>query len=137
MRVHIRGKTWTLVEVTFRSNTYGECDSPTKSGKQIRIKKGLKDHALLDTTIHEVTHAALWDLGEGPVDSLAGIIALTLWENGLRQELDRRPNMPKLEHDIVGVMWTRGEVAVLDEEVRRATANAISRVLTRLGWAYP
>ena len=142
MRVKIRDKVWTLVRVKSipdegGDKVYGDCDAPWTKNKKIRVLKELSDQKLLDTLVHETTHAALWDLGEGPVKSLANAVAHELWNDGLRP--DQRPskkNFDKVEHEIISVIWSRGEVAVFDEDVRREVAHAIARLLNRLGWGF-
>lgn len=115
----------------------GECDAPWIKNKQIRIRRGLTKQRLLDAFVHEVTHASLWDLGEGPVASLANAVSLELWASGLRpgQETSKT-TQDRLEQATISVIWTRGEVAVIDEGVRREVAQAIARMLNRLGWAF-
>ena len=129
---------WRLVlTTTLPKDVDGECDAPWVKNKKIKIRKSLKDQPLLDAYVHEVTHAAFWDLGEGPVASLANVVALELWEEGFRP--DRKTNKvtrAKLEHYIIGTIWTRGEVAVIDEDVRREIAESMARFLNRLGWAF-
>ncbi len=138
MRVLVRGKVWELVHTReLPKDVDGECDEPKRKKKQIRIRKGLEGQRLLDVYIHEVTHAALWDLGEGPVASLGNAVAHELWNDGLRpgNKASKR-NHDKLEHEIVSIIWSRGEVAVFDESVRREMASTIARLLNRLGWAF-
>jgi len=134
----VRGKVWRLVyTTTLQKDVDGECDSPTTKNKQIRIRKDISEQRLLDVYVHEVSHAALWDLGEGPVASLANAVAHELWNDGLR--LGHEPskkNLHKLEHEIVSIIWSRGEVAVFDEDVRREVANAMARLLNRLGYGF-
>lgn len=138
MKVTIRGKVWTLVETSkIPSDIDGDCDAPTTKNKLIRIRPSLAGQRLLDVLCHEFSHAALWDLGEGPIESLANAIAHQLWDQGVRP--DQKPSkrkMERLEQAIVGIIWTRGEVAVFDEVVRREVAHSIARILSRLGWAH-
>jgi hypothetical protein len=49
----------------------GLCDSPDTKHKRIYIKDGLSLPMLIDTIIHEVTHAAVWELSEDFVDAFA------------------------------------------------------------------
>ena len=92
---------------------------------------------LLDAYVHEVSHAALWDLGEGPIASLANAVAHELWNKGLRPDRKTTKNTrDKLEHEIISIIWSRGEVAVFDEEVRREVAHAMAQLLNRLTWAF-
>lgn len=138
MRVLARGKVWRLVYTSkLPKDVDGECDAPWIKKKQIRIRKDMSDQRLLDAYVHEVTHASLWDLGEGPVASLANAVAHELWNDGLRPEhKPSKKNLDKLEHEIVSIIWSRGEVAVFDEDVRREVAHTIARLLNRLGWAF-
>jgi len=138
MRVPVRGKVWRLVYTNgLGKGVDGDCDAPWTKKKQIRIRRGLSEQSLLDVYVHEVSHAALWDLGEGPVASLANAVAHELWNGGLRPgHKTSKKNLDKLEHEIVSVIWSRGEVAVFDEDVRRAVAHAMAGLLNRLGWAF-
>lgn len=138
MRVLARGKVWHLVHTSkLPKDVDGECDAPWSKKKQIRIRKEMTEQRLLDAYVHEVTHASLWDLGEGPVASLANAVAHELWNDGLRPgSKPSKKNLEKLEHEIVSIIWSRGEVAVFDESVRREVAHTIARLLNRLGWAF-
>lgn len=138
MRVTARGKVWRLVYTTkLPKDVDGECDAPWVKKKQIRIRKDMTAQRLLDAYVHEVTHASLWDLGEGPVASLANAVAHELWNNDVRPGFKpSKTNLDKLEHEIVSIIWSRGEVAVFDESVRREVAHTIARLLNRLGWAF-
>lgn len=138
MKVSIRGKVWRLEECSkLSSDVDGDCDSPTTPNKLIRIRASIAGQRLLDVLCHEVSHAALWDLGEGPIESLANSIAHELWEQGVRpdQKTTKRTT-ERLEQTIAGIIWTRGEVAVLDEVVRREVAHSLAHVLGRLKWSH-
>jgi hypothetical protein len=138
MKVSIRGKIWTLQECNkLPADIDGDCDSPITKNKLIRIRSSISGQRLLDVLCHEVSHAALWDLGEGPIESLANAIAHQLWDQNVRpdQKTSKRTE-EKLEQAIIGIIWTRGEIAMFDEVVRREVANAIGRLLRRLGWAH-
>lgn len=138
MRVRVRSRVWQLVFTKdLPTDVDGECDAPWLKHKRIKIRRDLKGQPLLDVLIHELTHACLWDLGEGPVVSLANAISHGLWQKGLRSE--QRVNKTtriKLEQEIVGILWTRGEMAVFDEEVKRDVSITLSRTLSRLNWAF-
>ena len=138
MRLAIRGKVWTLVfTTTLPKDVDGECDAPWIKKKKIKIRKELVKQPLLDALVHECSHAALWDLGEGPIASLANAVAHELWNDGLRPaHKASKKNLDKLEHEIVSIIWARGEVAMFDEDVRREVANCQARMLNRLGWAF-
>jgi hypothetical protein len=138
MRVLVRGKVWSLVYTNdLPKDVDGECDAPTLKKKQIRIRKNIGEQRLLDVYVHELSHAALWDLGEGPVASMANAVAHELWNDGLRPgHKPSKKNLDKLEHEIVSIIWSRGELAVFDEDVRREVAHTMARLLNRLGWAF-
>ena len=141
MRVLIRGKVWRLVYVkeipSADGIVDGECDAPWIKKKKIKIRKDLEGQPLLDAYVHECSHAALWDLGEGPVASLANAVAHELWNDGLRpRDKTTKKNLDKLEHEIISVIWSRGEVAMFDETVRGEVAHSMARMLNRLGWAF-
>ena len=141
MRLLIRGKVWKLVFLkkipSDDGEVDGECDAPWIKGKKIKIVKDLSDQRLLDALVHECSHAALWDLGEGPVATMANAVAHELWNAGVRPgHTPSKRRLDKLEHEIISIIWSRGEVAVFDEEVRREVANCQARMLNRLGWAF-
>ena len=65
------------------------CDPPNEPGKRIRIRQGLKGERELDTLIHELMHAAHWDLDEQAVNDTAEDIARVLWRLGYRRTFDK------------------------------------------------
>ena len=83
MFVTIRGKRWKLVMGDPGRGTYGICDSPEVKGKKITIKKNLKGEKLFDTLIHEMLHAACWDMDEYAVAQTAADIARVFKRLGL------------------------------------------------------
>lgn len=138
MKVSIRGKVWRVEESSkLPPGIDGDCDSPATKNKLIRIRASISGQRLLDVLCHEVAHAALWDLGEGPIESLANAIAHELWDQDVRpgQKTTKRTE-ERLEQATIGIIWTRGEIAMFDEVVRREVAAAIARLLRRLGWAH-
>ena len=60
-------------------------------------------------------------------------IAVVAHESPVRST---KKNLDKLEHEIISIIWARGEVANFDEEVRREVAHSQARMLNRLGWAF-
>ena len=137
MKLLIRGKVWQLVYTTLPKDVDGECDAPWTKKKKIKIRKELSNQRLLDVLVHECAHAALWDLGEGPIATMANAVAHELWNDGARPGYkSSKKNLEKLEHEIVSIIWSRGEVANFDEEVRREVAHAMGKMLNRLGWAF-
>lgn len=138
MRILVRGKVWRLVYTdSLPEDVDGECDAPFVKKKKIKIRKGMEGQRLLDALVHECAHAALWDLGEGPVASLANAVAHELWNKGLRLAgKATKRNLEKLEHEIISIIWSRGEVAVFDEDVRREVAHSMARLLNRIGYIF-
>ena len=65
-----------------RLNNLGDCDAPGVPGKQIRIRQSLRGRLKLDTIIHELLHAALWEVREEWVDRTATDIARILTDLG-------------------------------------------------------
>lgn len=86
MKVRIRGKMWDLSFVRTPNDVDGLCDAPTTPGKRIRISHALKGEAQLDTTVHELLHAAHWDIDEPAIEQTAADIARVLWRLGYRRE---------------------------------------------------
>lgn len=67
-------------------NPMGECDPPDMRGKQIRVRKTLRGERLLEVLLHEMLHAAYWDMDETAIDITARDIARALWRAGYRRE---------------------------------------------------
>ena len=90
MIVTINGRRWALRWWPFgRGATDGECDSPGKARKEIRIRNSLnrpdRQKRLMEVAIHESLHALHWGLDEGIVESGAEDIAALLWKLGYRR----------------------------------------------------
>ncbi len=83
MLVTMLGKRWRIRFVSMKD--YGECDPPSKTGKEIRIRKGLKGEILLDTILHELAHAADQSKDEEWVNEMASDMARALWRLGYRR----------------------------------------------------
>jgi len=90
MKVKVRGKFWNLVFTAkgLPENTRGLCDPPTAKNKTIRIEPGQTPLLELDTIIHELIHAGLWDLDEEAVEELATDITVILDRLGYRRISD-------------------------------------------------
>jgi len=91
-RCVVGGKHWNYVEKPIYEKTAeghvicGRCDPPDKPNKTITINSRLRGEELLDTIIHEVLHAASWDvLDEGFVEQTATDLARILWKLGYRK----------------------------------------------------
>jgi hypothetical protein len=85
VRVSVLGKRWNLRFVPNLSKS-GDCDGPSKEGKEIRIWQGVKGKDKLDTLIHELLHAAGWHIDEAFVAQFASDAAQVLWRLGYREE---------------------------------------------------
>ena len=61
-------------------NARGSCDPPTKPNKEIKILSSLKGQEKLEVMLHEILHAALWDLDEQAIEETAADAARALWK---------------------------------------------------------
>lgn len=87
MKVTIRNKAWDFRFVKrLPPDTLGHCDHPQRQAKQIRVLEKLKGKDRLDCVIHELLHAACWDLAEETVDQTATDVAAVLWKLGYRRD---------------------------------------------------
>ena len=83
MRVVIRGWKWIIRSSRRRlKNMWGWCDSDKRT---IVLCRTLKGRRHLDTVIHELLHAAFYDLDEEAVRESATDIANVLWRMGYRR----------------------------------------------------
>lgn len=85
MNIKVRGRRWRLLFVpraTIPDDTLGYRDSPSKKNKRIVIVREQAELDLLDTTIHELLHAAYPDLSEEAVEDGATDIARVLHNLG-------------------------------------------------------
>lgn len=78
----IRGQRWRLRFVANLGDAEGLC---RKDERIIRIALGYPDERTMDSIIHEVLHAALWDLDEEAVEETANAISFALWRVGYRR----------------------------------------------------
>jgi hypothetical protein len=76
--VTVNGKRWQLVFEPLKKE-YGRCDSPSTPGKKITISPEVKrdDQLYLETILHEILHAAVWNLDEEFVTEYAKVAART------------------------------------------------------------
>ena len=84
MRIQILGRRWELRYARLTNNR-GECEDPTKTGKQIRISTDLPPQEELEVLIHEMLHAAGWHLDEQYVEQFADEVSAVLWRLGYRR----------------------------------------------------
>lgn len=85
MKLKMRGKVWTLERKRLKELD-GQCDPPNLPNKRIFIHAGLRGEKELDAIIHELTHAAHWDLDEPAVDEFSTDLARILWRMGYRKQ---------------------------------------------------
>lgn len=85
MKIRIRDKQWT-VRRTALKNVRGLCDHPEEPGRTIRVARHLKDAEELEVLLHEMLHAAFWDLDESVVESVADDLGAALWKYGYRKQ---------------------------------------------------
>lgn len=88
MFVDIRGKRWRYVRRKLK-DLRGYCQAPTTLRKQIVIDSRLRGIELLATILHELLHAAFWDLDEEVVEQVCRDFARVLWRLGWRPPDDR------------------------------------------------
>lgn len=86
-KVRIKGKAWTLATAKLKG-CHGICDHPDTSHRHIWISTTTRGLELLDTLLHEMTHAAFPDLSEDAVLEFATDAANVLWGLGYRAEWD-------------------------------------------------
>lgn len=86
MTVTIAGRRWKLRFVE-KMRDYGRCDDPSRPHKEIRIRAGQSDFELCDTSVHEILHAAAYELlSEEWVAQTATDITKVLWRLGYRRQ---------------------------------------------------
>lgn len=87
MRARIRGKLWDIRFVPkIEGGVHGLCDGPTVPHKQIQILDSLRGERRLAIVIHELLHAAYWDLDEEAIEETATDLARILLRLGYSQE---------------------------------------------------
>lgn len=87
MKVKVRGRYWNLLftDQGLAEGQQGECQAPHLRGKTIKVRPDMSPLEELDTTIHELLHAGLWDLDEEVVEELASDLARILRKLGYRR----------------------------------------------------
>ena len=63
----------------------GDCDAPTTKSKEIRVSCNLKDEEKLEVLLHEMFHAAHWNMDEEFIEKFAVDVARAIWRLGYRQ----------------------------------------------------
>lgn len=79
----IRGQRWRIRFVPYLGEAEGLCEKPSRT---IKIALGKPPQDTMDSIIHEVLHAALWDLDEEAVLTTANAISEALWKLGYRRQ---------------------------------------------------
>lgn len=85
MRVWVNGKTWDLSFVgrigsSRGSTTLGLCEHVGGKHRRIRVLRRLQGQERLRILLHELLHAALWDLSEETVDTVSKDLAEILYQ---------------------------------------------------------
>ena len=87
--INVVGKRWGLRFVSRPDKKdkkcKGYCESPDKKNKEIVIQENLPPKEELDTTLHELLHAADWWKDEEWVEQVGTDIAKILWRLGWRK----------------------------------------------------
>tara|TARA_R110002020_G_scaffold93177_6_gene224942 strand:+ start:833 stop:1120 length:288 start_codon:yes stop_codon:yes gene_type:complete len=87
--VNVAGKRWGFRFVSMPDKNdktcKGYCESPDKKNKEIVIKEDMPPKEELDTTLHELLHAADWSKDEEWVEQVGTDIAKILWRLGWRK----------------------------------------------------
>lgn len=86
MFVTIRGRRYRLLAVPrLPEDRDGDCTSPSDKGRMIRYRRALRGQRKMEVLIHEMLHAALWDLDEQAVEETAHDLSRALWRMGYRE----------------------------------------------------
>ena len=83
MRVKVNGRYWNLRFIDM--DALGDCDPPEAKQKRIHIATDLDPKTELETTIHELMHAAAWPASEEYIETVSNDIANVLWRLGYRK----------------------------------------------------
>ncbi len=134
IRVSVGGRYWLMEFVDSLPRMYGVTDCPDSKNKKIRIRRKLREHVLLDTIIHELLHAAEWDLAEAWVEKLAThtsqVLTLAGWRRTGAGDSKQRAQLQELIRTCLRISKPH-----LDEDDwAKDTAKDITRVIWRLGW---
>jgi hypothetical protein len=88
MHVTIRGKRYELIFEKTPEEIVGYCDPPTKLNKRIVVSPHQTEAEILRVLIHEMLHAAHWDMCEEAIDESSVGVADVLWKLGYRRKAD-------------------------------------------------
>lgn len=84
MFLTIRGRRWRFRRRPIRKDQ-GRCEHPRAPAKEIVVAAGLTGEEELNTTLHELLHAAFWDLDETAIEEAGTDLARALWRLGWRR----------------------------------------------------
>lgn len=84
MFLTIRGKRWRFLRRRMRKD-FGRCEHPLERDKAILIAPGLKHELELEVIVHELLHAAFWDMSEQAILEAGQDVARALWRIGYRK----------------------------------------------------
>lgn len=87
MKIKILGKIWNLeFRKLNKRRERGKCDSPLSRNKEIVIDERLEGEEKLEVLIHEMLHAAFWNIDEEYIDKSAKDISHVLWRLGYKND---------------------------------------------------
>ena len=87
--VTVRGHVWKLGKIRDKGER-GACEAPDVPGREIDFPIHGGTRKDLDTIVHELLHAAMWDIDEEAVYETATDIAKVLWRCGWRKHMENR-----------------------------------------------
>ncbi len=85
--VTVRGHKWGVAKLN-KGRALGLCEGPHIPGKEMDFPVHGGTRKDLDTIVHELLHAAMWDAAEECVYETAQDIAKVLWRCGWRKQLE-------------------------------------------------
>jgi hypothetical protein len=86
MQITIMGKRYHLKYVTrLPGDVLGLCDHPDNAHKLIRLTKGMRQDKELEITVHELLHAANWQLDHDWVIQTSRDVSRVLFRLGWRK----------------------------------------------------
>lgn len=87
MKIKILDKIWELKFLKLnKRHERGRCDSPFSPNKKILIDSRLEGEEKLEVLIHEMLHAAFWNIDEWYIDKSAKDISHVLWRLGYKND---------------------------------------------------
>lgn len=95
MRIKIAGKYWDFrVTNSMQKTADGECDEPTSTCKQIRVRPRVfrSDERCIEVVLHEVLHAAGWPIEHDLVTTYARDAARLLCALGFSRDTNTVPD---------------------------------------------